>query len=219
VTRSRWPAAGRPPLAGARQTRAGYAWHLAALVVFVISTEMVVANNDKELTGFEPGEPIEWRPINDGVMGGLSRSLLKITPAGTGLFEGEVSLANNGGFASVRARLGPVDLSGYQSLAARVRGDGKRYRLRLHTGAGVDGIAYQADFDTEAGEWQEIVLPFSSFEPTFRGRRLTDVEPLDTGNVQQIGLMIADKQAGAFRLELDWIRASGMAAGDVINRS
>jgi len=188
-------------------------------VVFLISTEMVVANSDMELTGFDPGEPIQWRPINDGVMGGLSSSALKITPAGTGLFEGAVSLANNGGFASVRARLGPVDLSAYQSLAARIRGDGKRYRLRLHTGAGFDGIAYQADFDTKVGEWQEIVLPFSNFEPTFRGRRLTDVEPLDTGNIQQIGLMIADKQAGTFRLELDWIRASGMVAGDVSNRS
>ena len=44
----------------------------------------------------------EWRIVNDGVMGGLSRSSLKLTEAGHGQFSGHVSLANSGGFASVQ---------------------------------------------------------------------------------------------------------------------
>ena len=39
-----------------------------------------------------------FRLINDGVMGGESSSRLRSTPSAM-VFEGEVSLANNGGFA------------------------------------------------------------------------------------------------------------------------
>ena len=41
------------------------------------------------------------RIVNDGVMGGVSQSSLRPDPEGM-FFEGVVSLANNGGFASMR---------------------------------------------------------------------------------------------------------------------
>jgi len=44
----------------------------------------------------------EWRIVNDDVMGGRSNSSLKISDAGHGHFIGHVSLANNGGFASIQ---------------------------------------------------------------------------------------------------------------------
>ncbi len=156
---------------------------------------------------FSPDRPVEWRPINDGVMGGLSRSRFLATVVGRGLFRGEVSLANNGGFASVRARIGPLDLSGYEGIGLRVRGDGKRYRLRLHDDSAFDSIAFQACFDTDAGRWLEARLPFRQFQPTLRGRRPGNAPPLDTAGIRQLGLMIADGQAGPFRLEVDWIMA------------
>lgn len=154
-----------------------------------------------------PDRPVEWQPINDGVMGGLSRSRFTATADGRGLFEGEVSLANNGGFASVRTNIGPLDLSEYEGIALRVRGDGKRYRLRLHDDSGLDTIAYQACFDTDADQWIETRLSFRLFQPTFRGRRPGNAPPLDTAGIRQLGLMIADRQAGPFRLEVDWIGA------------
>ncbi len=43
-----------------------------------------------------------WVIINDGVMGGLSRGQLTLSPEGYGKFSGTVSLANNGGFTSIR---------------------------------------------------------------------------------------------------------------------
>ena len=46
---------------------------------------------------------------------------------------------------------------------------------------------------------------FSAFEPVFRGRRVPDHPPLDPAEVKTLGLLIADKQAGPFRLELEWI--------------
>ena len=40
-----------------------------------------------------------WQPINDQVMGGLSSSGFRLDAAGWAVFEGTVSLQNNGGFA------------------------------------------------------------------------------------------------------------------------
>ena len=44
----------------------------------------------------------DWRIVNDGVMGGISKSSLLLNSSGQGKFAGHVSLANNGGFASVQ---------------------------------------------------------------------------------------------------------------------
>ena len=40
------------------------------------------------------------------------------------------------------------------------------------------------------------------------GGILTDVPPLNPAKVASVGLLIADKQDGAFRLEMSWIKAS-----------
>lgn len=147
-----------------------------------------------------------WRSVDDVVMGGVSRSGLRASEDGTALFTGELSLENNGGFASVRTGLPPTDLSGWSGLAIRVRGDGNLYRLRLRTDGRYDGIAYQATFATRAGVWREVELPFATFAPTFRGRRPAGAPPLDPSRLRQVGLMIAEKQAGGFALEVAWIR-------------
>lgn len=156
---------------------------------------------------FDAAEIARWRSVDDVVMGGVSSSRLSGGPEGVGVFEGEVSLANNGGFASVRRPVGPLDLSRHTGVALRVRGDGRRYRLRLRTDERLDGIAWQAGFDTVAGEWRVLTLPFEAFAPSYRGRRPAGVGPVDASRIAQVGLMIADRQAGPFRLEIDWIRA------------
>ena len=46
----------------------------------------------------------EWQAVNDGVMGGVSAGKFKITDEKTMEFFGTLSLANNGGFASVRSK-------------------------------------------------------------------------------------------------------------------
>jgi hypothetical protein len=173
------------------------------------ATKMAAMPADTMLFAFTEAEADLWRSVNDGVMGGVSSGSFRIDPAGIGIFAGEVSLENNGGFASVRAATGPRDLSASKGLRIRVRGDGRTYRLRLHNNAGMDGIAYQAGFDTRSGEWQTVTLPFAAFQPTFRGRVPPNAPPLDTRQIEQVGLMIADGQAGPFTLEVDWVMTFG----------
>ena len=149
-----------------------------------------------------------WQPVDDVVMGGVSRS--RLDPGdGAAIFSGELSLAFGGGFASVRGPVATPDFSACQGLELRFRGDGKVYRLRLHDTGRFDGVAWQARFSTRPGRWQTLVLRFSDFEASFRGRRVPDAPPLRTEAIRQAGLMIAEKQAGAFRLEVAWIRGQG----------
>lgn len=145
-----------------------------------------------------------WPSIDDVVMGGRSASDM-VLEDGVAVFRGTLSLENNGGFASVRSLPADHDLSAYAGLVVRVRGDGRRYRLRLRTSSTFDGVSYEAPLDPGAGTWQEISVPFSDFEPVFRGRRVAGHPPLDPARVKTFGLLIADRQAGPFRLEIGWL--------------
>ena len=142
----------------------------------------------------------DWSAIDDGVMGGVSRSQLRHDPAGHAVFEGHVSLERNGGFASVRSRPLPLGVQGAVGYLLDVRGDGKRYKITLRTDDAFDGVNYQAAFEPPAGEWTMVRVPLTAFRPTFRGRSVLDAPALDPTRVRQIGLMIADRQQGAFAL-------------------
>lgn len=141
-----------------------------------------------------------WNPINDGVMGGVSQSKLRLDPAGHAVFAGHVSFENNGGFASVRCQ--PMDL-GRKDVAAyllEVCGDGKRYKLNLRIDNSFDGVNYQVHFHPPAGIWTTCRLASADFLPSWRGKPVPDASPLDTFRVRQIGFMIADRQEGPFAL-------------------
>ena len=140
-----------------------------------------------------------WRSVNDGVMGGISSGgMIRVDDMLR--FEGELSLENNGGFASVRRMVDP-ELSKAKSVRLKLRGDGREYQFRLRTNDRLDGIAWRAKFRT-TGDWQTVNLEIKEFEPVFRGRLLADAGPLNTGEIRQIGLMLADKRPGPFRLEI-----------------
>ena len=149
-----------------------------------------------------------WDVVNDNVMGGVSTSQFQVLTNDCAVFSGTVRLENNGGFASVRSAPVREDLTGLTAFVLRVRGDGRTYKFTARTGAGFDTPLYQCSFTTKPGEWEEHRLAFSDFVPTFRGRVLTDVPPLNPAKVNSVGFLIADKQAGPFTLEIGWIKAS-----------
>jgi hypothetical protein len=163
-------------------------------------------NEARHLVEFGNADRNDWYMVNDGVMGGISRSEFALTEDGTGLFAGRLSLEFNGGFASMRTVLRDGDLSDHSGIEIRVRGDGRSYQLRLRSSNRYDGVAYRAIFATRADEWVTVVIPFQDFQPTFRGRILRDVPPLDTAGIAQLGIMLADKTPGSFALEIEFVR-------------
>ena len=160
----------------------------------------------KDIVDFSDPSEASWTIVNDGVMGGRSSSDMELTDEGTAVFSGFVSLDNNGGFASVRARFTLLDLSAFEGVVLRVRGDGRRYDLRFRMDGGFDGVAYRAEFPTTAGEWTEVRLPFEGFQPSFRGWVPPGADPLDPSRIRQMGILIGDKKEGSFQLEIAWVR-------------
>ena len=156
---------------------------------------------------FDGAEP-SWHTVDDNVMGGISSSSVRIDPGSQKLtFSGNVSLENNGGFASTRSDWAGYDLGGYDGLLMRVRGDGNVYRLRTRTEKTGGEIAYTALFETEVDSWQEVYIPFAEMIPTYRGFVVRAAGPLDPSVIRSLGLMLSDKQQGQFFLEVDWINA------------
>ena len=155
----------------------------------------------------DPGAVAEWDAIDDRVMGGDSRSRLRRDPAGRAIFEGTVSLECNGGFASIRSTPADRGKPSAQTCFVEARATGKRYKLNLLTDDAFDSINYQAGFHPSA-TWQMLHIPLSTCRATFRGREVPGAPALDPARIRQVGLMIAERQAGAFALE---VRRIGLA--------
>ena len=153
----------------------------------------------------DEGATTDWHPIDDVVMGGVSHSMLQPYSRGIACFSGVVSLQHGGGFASVRTEPRQWNTAGASAFVVRCRGDGRHYKFAVRTDDGFDGVQYQARFQPPRGEWTEVKLPVASFVASFRGRPVTGAGPLDPGKIRQLGLMVSDKQAGAFELLLGWI--------------
>ena len=160
-----------------------------------------------ELFDFSGAEP-SWYTVDDNVMGGISNSSVVIdTEAHSLSFTGAVSLENNGGFVSTRSQWTGYDLSAFDGIALRVRGDGNTYRFRIRTEETGSAIAYTGLFATEADTWQEVYIPFSEMVPLYRGFVVNAAGPIDPQFIRSFGLMLSDKQQGEFSLDVDWINA------------
>ena len=73
-------------------------------LVGTVGSTLFAAKENQRVAEFGAGEAdrLEWRIVNDGVMGGLSKGNISFTDGGTMVFKGNLSLENNGGFSSVR---------------------------------------------------------------------------------------------------------------------
>ncbi|GAC32734.1 NADH:ubiquinone oxidoreductase complex I intermediate-associated protein 30 [Paraglaciecola polaris LMG 21857] len=153
---------------------------------------------------FKINENDSWQSLNDGVMGGVSKSQLTHLDK-LAVFSGHVSLDNNGGFASVNRRVFVSNVALESELTIRVMGDGKRYQLRLKSGVQKGCPSYSAGFTTQANVWQTFRFKLNEFKATLRGKRVPDAPKLNWLDVQQLGFFISDRQEGEFCLLIDSI--------------
>jgi hypothetical protein len=144
----------------------------------------------------------EWRIVNDGVMGGISKSSLMLNDFGNGQFMGHVSLANNGGFASIQLNKTIQLADEIKFVLLRIKGDGKSYEFRLKSQIS-QSESYVHQFTT-TGEWEIIKLPMSEFYPQFFGRKLNKPN-FNFKSIEQLSFLIANKQEEDFKLLIDWI--------------
>jgi NADH dehydrogenase [ubiquinone] 1 alpha subcomplex assembly factor 1 len=143
-----------------------------------------------------------WIIVDDIVMGGQSSGSLKLSADGFGVFQGSISLDNNGGFSSVRYRFQKIAIDNYTEIVLKLKGDGKKYQFRIKSNSR-DYYSYITPFLT-SGEWQEVKIPLKEMYPSFRGRRLNQPN-FSNDYIEEITFLVGNKKNENFKLLLDKI--------------
>lgn len=158
-----------------------------------------------------------WGSVDDVVMGGVSESKITITSNGA-IFLGMVSTANSGGFASVRTRNfePPLNLSKYEGMELRIKGDGLRYKFLLRAESQWDGVAFGSSIDTEAERWITVRIPFKQLIASFRSKSIAGAV-FNSAQVHSIQFMLSKFEydgalnpkfkTGNFQLQIESIAA------------
>ncbi|TXD54345.1 MULTISPECIES: CIA30 family protein [unclassified Polaribacter] len=143
-----------------------------------------------------------WKVVDDVVMGGRSQGTFKVNENGNGLFSGEVSLENNGGFSSLRYQFKEIKVASYTKVVLKVKGDGNPYQFRVKDSYR-NFYSYIKTFNTSK-EWELIEINLSEMYPAFRGRKLA-MDNFSSEIIEEIAILIGNKKEQRFMLEIDEI--------------
>jgi monofunctional biosynthetic peptidoglycan transglycosylase len=180
---------------------------LSGVLALLMATTAMAEDTLIPLFDFTEADPAkQWQTVNDGVMGGVSEGKFKITDAKTMEFFGTLSLANNGGFASVRTKGRKLSLEKGDTLVAKIRGDGRQYMLNLYPNRQRMAYSYRATVQTKKDEWTEVKVPLEKFEATSFGRIVKNAGLVKPEEINSLGFMLGDKKAGPFKMEIEWIK-------------
>ncbi|KAL0123611.1 hypothetical protein PUN28_005849 [Cardiocondyla obscurior] len=166
----------------------------------------------------------DWYEMSDTVRTeGKSKAILVLQT--TELFQLAVFFTllnpqpNGAGFAGVRT-LTNLDLSQFKDIeiTCRAKGQNEHYKIVLkHRGQNShEDFSYEQFFTIPISdtEFSKIILPLKDFKPYYRGREITDGEPLDTANITMFefqiygGVYLPIKQRGVSALEIKMVKVS-----------
>ncbi len=140
-----------------------------------------------------------WVIVDDDVMGGESSGTFKHNDEGFGVFQGNISLENNGGFSSLNYKFEKKPIKEFTKVLIKLKGDGKKYQFRIKSKSSAY-YSYIIPFLT-SGEWQEIEIPLKEMYPSFRGRRLNQPK-FSHDYIEEITFLIGNKKNEKFKLSL-----------------
>ena len=177
-------------------------------LLFILFVLISISMNSQSIDLINPEKNVgitNWYIVNDDVMGGISKSYLSINEEKNLIFNGYLSLENNGGFASSRLSFNKETLTGIKSFKMRIKGDGNIYKLRLRQNN--RRASYSCDFKSLKDKWIEIDISLEDFKPSWRGYTYSDYPDLEIEEINSMGIQISDKQEGEFELEIKYIKA------------
>ena len=143
-----------------------------------------------------------WTVVDDVVMGGRSNGRFSIDSEGHGVFSGNVSLENNGGFSSLRYRFEKINTYKNSKIAIRLKGDGKQYQFRIKNNRNTY-YSYTTTIKT-SGDWENITIDLKDMYPTFRGQILK-MPHFNENSIEELVFLIGNKKNESFELVLDRI--------------
>ena len=144
----------------------------------------------------------DWVVVDDVVMGGRSTGQFKIDSEGHGVYSGNVSLENNGGFSSLRYQFEKIRTHENSKIVIRLKGDGKQYQFRVKSNRNTY-YSYTTTFKT-SGDWENIIIDLKDMYPSFRGRTL-NMPHFNENSIEELVFLIGNKKNESFELVLDRI--------------
>ncbi|KAL2243164.1 probable complex I intermediate-associated protein 30 [Sesamum indicum] len=203
--------------------------------------EDLVPPSERYIFKFDSKEELKrWHLYSDSEYGGLSSASLEIKDSvngssGTGVFSGNLSLdvdessrwnISRSGFCGMRSKKfdGFIDLDAYDTLALKVKGDGRCYISTIYTENWVNSPGQQEDNSWQAfvfvpeGNWYIAKIPLARYLPTWRGNVIDAKLEMNPSRVVGMSLSVnaeggvpgARSGPGDFRVEIDWIKALRM---------
>lgn len=177
-------------------------------LVLLASLAGATGKETRLLFDFGTADASQWTTVHDTVMGGRSNGEVSRSDDGTLRFRGNVSLENNGGFASFRSRSLDLALEGTEGVELRIKGDGRTYIFSTErSDVGLFGGGYWQRFDTQKDSWMTLRLPWDAFVPTSFGEVVKSAPQFDPAMLTSMGVYVYDKKSGPFDLQIDSISA------------
>ena len=167
---------------------------IIAMVLFINSQLIFDFNHNANIT--------DWKIVDDVVMGGRSNGQFKIDSDGNGIFSGDVSVENNGGFSSVRYQFEKINTTKESKVIIRLKGDGKEYQFRIKNNRNTY-YSYITNFKT-SGDWENIIINLKDLYPSFRGQTM-NIPNFAGNSLEEIVFLIGNKKNETFTLVLDRI--------------
>lgn len=148
----------------------------------------------------------DWVLITDNVMGGITKSNLVYNSSSL-LLTGDISLANYGGFSSIKTRYSSFNLEAYKGVKIRYRSTGQKFAFTLEDSRNWTSPNYKGAFAAKSdGEWEVTTINFKDFkqyqvgQPTGKYLNLSSLK-----NLVRLGVITTEKNEGPFSLEIDYI--------------
>lgn len=200
------------------------------------NVEDLVPPTERYIFNFNSKDELKkWHLYSDSEYGGLSSASLEIPDTGNGpngIFSGNLSLdfiegsklkINRSGFCGMRSKKfdGFIDLDPYDTVALKVRGDGRCYISTIYTENWVNSPGQEEDNSWQAfvfvpkDNWYIAKIPLARYLPTWRGNVIDAEMEMNPSRVVGMSLSVnaegglpgARVGPGDFKLEIDWIKA------------
>ncbi|KAK4774097.1 hypothetical protein SAY87_029116 [Trapa incisa] len=198
--------------------------------------EDLVPPAEKYIFNFNSKEELKrWHLYSDSEYGGLSSASLEVSDVGNGskgIFSGSLSVEvsddakwnfTRSGFCGMRSKKfdGFIDLDSYDTIALKLKGDGRCYISTIYTENWVNSPGQLEDNSWQAfvfvpkDNWYIAKIPLDRYLPTWRGNVIDEKLEMNPSRVLGMSLSVnagggvpgARSGPGDFRMEIDWIKA------------
>ncbi len=174
--------------------------------LLLLGCMFLLLESDKMVIDFGTnGNNIDWYALNDGVMGGLSEGTLKNT-SNSIIFLGNVSLKNNGGFASIRSAYDRYKMSKFNQVEIRYRSKDYDFAMTLELYQQFYRPYYKYNLPDTQNKWVVRQINLDEFKAFSLGRYLGyELKEENKNNIIRMGFISNEKRAGAYMIEIDYI--------------